>query len=135
MITKDQLDLLRQQAKQTQTLDYTPSGTLESSVHKAVNRERHQQIAKGQHRLSNASQQLKQGSKLHFAQPVPKRDQTIAEATWQRNAIDQHLNGFAKADQRLKKAVKAAFPKRAQETVKTFSQHIKQKEHAHERER
>lgn len=134
MITKDQLDLLKQEQEQPPMPRLTPNGELKDLAHQAVKEHKQAMITKGEQTLSNASEQFQQQMQQRFKgsgmdtrkqnqqqkmtpQTIPVHDRSIAEATWRQNHIDGHIKGFAKADAMLRKAVNQAFPPVPKETV------------------
>ncbi len=114
MITKDQLDLLRQEAEQAPTPTLTPNNdALKTAVHQSLAREQAQAFAHGKARMNNAVENFRANMKARFGneipRDIPKADRAIAEATWRQNHLDAHNKRFSAVDQDFNRAIKRAF--------------------------
>lgn len=96
MITKDQLEQLRQAPEPENTREYTIGGSVENSVHSTQEQDRQRQLREGQHTLNHAVASFREnmafksregmarGPFLHSS-AMPDADKTLAEQTWQDN--------------------------------------------------
>lgn len=113
MITKDQLELLRQASEQTPSPALTPNGHLQQAVHQSLAREQAQAYTHGKARMNEAVEKFRANMKERFGndktREIPKADCALAESTWRQNHLDAHNKRFAAVDQDFKRAIKKAF--------------------------
>lgn len=121
MVTKDQLDLLKQtHPKLNKELHYTIGGTVETLVHSTLDAERIGELNKGDRLMNEADQTFRHNmafksreglAKSQFsktAQSVPVQDQRIAESTWRNNAIQGHKDRLDAANNNFRTAMQRA---------------------------
>lgn len=120
MITKDELDRLKEPAEQSTQLDYTIGGAVEREVHAEVEAERSQRLQSGS-RIMNAavehfrnamSFQSREGfAKAQFlgSNAPPPEDRALAEETWRDNHRSIHEEGFERVSSDLREQTSAAF--------------------------
>jgi hypothetical protein len=122
MITKDQLELLKQSPKLNIERHYTIGGTLETAVHASLDNDRLREFSKGEKTMNEAVQRfridmafksregLAKSQFEHSSSEIPTSDHALAESTWRNNHISAHEDALKNASRGLKVAVKNAAP-------------------------
>lgn len=121
MITKDELERLKQPPDKNHELHYTIGGTIEAEAHTKIHRERLQKAAQGERVLGEAAsrfrEQMKEKSGSNFPHEressgktkIPPEDKALTEETWLSNHLDIHVQKFRRAQQKLRSAVTDSF--------------------------
>ena len=120
MITKDQLELLKQPARENKELRYTIGGAIETVVHSNLESERIGQLQRGHQVMNRAVQSFRSEmafksreglAKSQFqysADVIPPSDQKLAEQTWRQNHLSAHESTLGKASKQFRTAIKGA---------------------------
>ncbi len=127
MITKDELERLKQPAHKNAELRYTIGGAIETAVHSSVESERIGKLQQGHRMMHQAVENFRDNmafktreglARSQFEQTniPPKQDRILAEDTWRQNHITAHEDRFKQASDDLQQQTSSAFQTETQTT-------------------
>ena len=151
MITKDELERLKQPSNKNAEMRYTIGGPLEAAVHSNVEAERIGKLQRGLHAMHKAVAEFRNEMTFKTREGQaraqflnnnvpPPQDLAIAQNTWQQNHMQAHEAGFNRASNMLKQDTKKAFNANMQtsklsEPVKEFAASMQARSQSTERSR
>jgi len=120
MITKDELERLKQPADKNAELRYTIGGAIETAVHSSVESERIGKLQQGHRMMHQAVENFRDNmafktreglARSQFAQTnsPPPQDHAVAESTWRQNHIQIHEDRFKQSSDDLQQQTSNAF--------------------------
>ena len=146
MVTKDQLERLKQALQPKAALHYTIEGTVERAVNGQVHKEQLKALQQGQEVMSKAQETLHRGAGQHFQMPrgghepdrqdsppqdnPPRQDRVVAQATWTEAHIELHENRLNQAGAEFRMALENAIAQRSFKPVNTDLGYGAGQEHA-----
>ena len=129
MITKDELERLKQPSHKNAELRYTIGGAVEAEVHSNVESERIAALNHGHRTMHEAVEGFRNEmlfksrggqARAQFLNnnAPPAQDRAVAENTWQQNHVQAHENRFQQSSETLQQQASSSFHA---EPVKTLT--------------
>ena len=120
MITKDELERLKQPSHKNAELRYTIGGAVEAEVHSSVESERIAKLQHGHRAMHKAVQDFRNEmifksregqARAQFMNnnTPPPEDRAVAENTWRQNHMQAHENSFQQSSEDFKQQTASAF--------------------------